>query len=174
MNKILNKLETYKSVTIYIFAFLILIPILNFIHYINGPVNRGHQWYTAEWLINYNYGFVRRGMFGSFFIDLPFLPIEILYTMTFFIDVILIIYFYTIIKLFLAKKQNTLSYLLLLSPGFLLFALTNLEYAFRKEIIGLATFSCFVYSYNSKFKKVFLYTSVFLNVVGIFSAENNI
>lgn len=174
MNKILNKLETYKSVTIYIFAFLILIPILNFIHYINGPVNRGHQWYTAEWLINYNYGFVRRGMFGSFFIDLPFLPIEILYTMTFFIDVILIIYFYTIIKLFLAKKQNTLSYLLLLSPGFLLFALTNLEYAFRKEIIGLATFSCFVYSYNSKFKKVFLYTSVFLNVVGIFSAEYNI
>ena len=47
MNKILNKLETYKSVTIYILRFNSN-SILNFIHYINGPVNRGHQWYTAE------------------------------------------------------------------------------------------------------------------------------
>ena len=174
MNKVSSIIKHKENIIVYVFGFLTLVPILNFIHYINGPVNRGHQWYTAEWMINYNYGFIRRGLFGSLFIDLPFLPLEILYTISLFIDLILILYFYTVIKIFVKNKQNYLSYLFLVSPGFLMFTLSNLEYSFRKEILGLATFSCFLYSYNSKYKKTFLYLSVFLNLLGVFSAEYNI
>ena len=89
MNKVSSIIKYKENITVYAFGFLTLVPILNFIHYINGPVNRGHQWYTAEWMINYNYGFIRRGLFGSLFIDLPFLPLEILYTISLFIDLIL-------------------------------------------------------------------------------------
>ena len=33
----------------------------------------GHEWYTAEWLINYSFGFIRRGIFLLFiFINMPY------------------------------------------------------------------------------------------------------
>ena len=46
---------------------------------LNLNLDGGHQWLTADWLINYNFGFIRRGMFGSFFINLPFEYQNIIY-----------------------------------------------------------------------------------------------
>ena len=144
----------------------------NFLY--NYNIYGGHEWYTAEWLINYNYGFIRRGLFGTFILNLPLSPQITLIFLTVFLSLIYLGYIITVCLIYLRNDQNFYSHLILFSPAFLLFHSSNPEAIFRKELIGLLSVALFSFNYVAKNKKIILSLSYILFVVAIFSAEYNL
>ena len=151
--------KNYEKILFVSFIFtsiLLIIRSLNFYFYLNSF--GGHEWYTAEWLIHYSFGFVRRGMFGSLIVNLPFESDQSLIFLTFFLHTLYILYLLILIFIFVKNKQNSLSYLLLFSPAFVFFHTTNYEAIFRKELLGLLAFSLIVFSYLIKFRNILFFT----------------
>ena len=167
--------KNYEKILFVSFIFTsILLIIRSFNFYFNLNSFGGHEWYTAEWLIHYSFGFVRRGMFGSLIVNLPFESDQSLIFLTFFLHTLYILYLLILIFIFVKNKQNSLSYLLLFSPAFVFFHTTNYEAIFRKELLGLLAFSLIVFSYLIKFRNILFFTGVAIFVVAIFSAEYNL
>lgn len=153
-------------------SLLIIIRAFNF--YFNLNSFGGHEWHTAEWLIHYSFGFVRRGMFGSLILNLPFESDQSLIFLTYFLHTLYLIYFLTLIFIFIKNKQNSLSYLLLFSPAFVFFHLTNHDAIFRKELLGILAFSIIVLSHSNRFRNILFFIGSAIFVVAIFSAEYNL
>ena len=164
-----------KNIVLSVFFLLSLYNFVKgFNFFYNYNIYGGHEWYTAEWLINYNYGFIRRGLFGTFILSLPLSPEITLIFLSIFLSIIYLVYIVTICLIYLRNDQNFYSHLILFSPAFLLFHSSNLEAIFRKELIGLLSLALFVFSYVAKSRKIILFLSYVFFVVGIFSAEYNL
>ena len=164
-----------KNLALPIFSIFILflgIQAFNFYFYINSF--GGHEWHTAEWLIHYSYGFIRRGMFGTLVYNLPFNPDTSLIFLTYILHSFYILYLSCILLIFIKNRQNNLSYLVLFSPAFIFFHISNLEAIFRKELLGLLALSLVVLSYSFKSKNIVFLFALFIYIVGIFSAEYNL
>ena len=134
----------------------------------------GHEWYTAEWLINYSFGFIRRGMFGTLIINLPFSPEISLIFLTYLLHYLYVIYLLSLLLLFIRNTKNNLSSLLLFSPAFIFFHITNPEAIFRKEVLGLLALSIVALGYSFKYRNIFFLFGLFFYIVGIFSGEYNL
>ena len=167
-----SKIKNFVLPVFFLLSFFNFIKGFNFFYGYN--IYGGHEWYTAEWLINYNYGFIRRGLFGTFLLNLPLSPENILIFLTIFLSLIYLGYIITVCLIYLRNDQNFYSHLILFSPAFLLFHSSNPEAIFRKELIGLLSLALFAFSYVSKNKKIMLTLSYFIFVVAIFSAEYNL
>ena len=164
-----------KNIVLSVFFLLSLYNFVKgFNFFYNYNIYGGHEWYTAEWLINYNYGFIRRGLFGTFILSLPLSPEITLIFLSIFLSIIYLVYIVTICLIYLRNDQNFYSHLILFSPAFLLFHSSNLEAIFRKELIGLLSLALFVFSYVAKSRKIILFLSYIFFIVGIFSAEYNL
>lgn len=90
----------------------------------------------AEWLINYQGGFGRRGLLGELFahISIKFnFPIR--KTILYFLYFIFIVYYFLIYLFFKNIKKNKLIIISILSPLFVLFPLAELEALGRKDIL---------------------------------------
>lgn len=171
-------METNKSkntlVTLFFGLIIFLQSIRSFNFYFDVNSFGGHEWYTAEWLIHYLFGFIRRGMFGTLIINLPFNPDISLIFLTYLLHFLYVIYLLSILLLFIKNSKNNLTSLLLLSPAFILFHLSNLEAVFRKELLGLLALSLVALGYSFKHLNVFFLFSLFFYTVGLFSAEYNL
>ena len=103
-----------------IYSFFLFITSFNFVRFLNTNLNSGNEFQIAGWLINYNYGFTRRGLFGSLIINF----FENSTSLNLFLSLLLTtIYFYIavgIVKIFFDYEQNLISILILFSPAFYL------------------------------------------------------
>ena len=88
------------------------------------------------YLINYNYGFIKRGFLGSIFYNLPIQPQLKLLSISIFLILIYLLTIHLVINLFVKNKQNIFSLLMLLSPSFLLFPIYQI---INNEDGGVAT-----------------------------------
>ena len=123
------------------------------------------SWQYVEWLINYQGGFVRRGLPGEFLYKIhQFLGIKL--------DLLILvtvctIYFYISFFLYKSVKYIQSSYiniLIFLSPGFFLYPIMNSEIIGRKDILFVLVMGFFVF-FEKNLKSNII---VFLISIGIF------
>tara|TARA_B100000945_G_C20419510_1_gene617063 strand:+ start:1074 stop:2873 length:1800 start_codon:yes stop_codon:yes gene_type:complete len=138
------------------------------------------QYSIDYYLINYNYGFVKRGFLGTVFYNLPFNS-EMRITLTsVFIVLIYIVSLYFLLQIFFSNKQNIYSYFMLFSPSFLLFPLYQIVNnedggVATPEIFGLFTIIILV-KIGSKIENIYYFlpwlllfmASVLIHEVNIF------
>lgn len=104
------------------------------------------QWQYSDWLINYQGGFIRRGLIGEFLfkihsylhIHLDILVLILVLSLILFISILLI-------KSINFVKKSQLDILIFLSPGFFLYPFMNSEVVGRKDILMISAigFFCF-------------------------------
>jgi len=169
-------LYLYGMILIYIFA---KVQLRNFSQVKDG----GHPWQTGDWLINYQSGFVRRGLLGELILNLSrFTGLDILwltFSIQVFIFFIMLFYHFHIVRCALHSEQNLefrkLS-ILLLSPAGVLFCLYELDFSLRKEVIGLALIN-WMYFYRlsaRSISKKYVVISLSIYTIFIFSWEAGI
>ena len=122
-------------------------------------------WQYVEWLINYQGGFVRRGLPGEFLYQIhQFLGIRL--------DLLILVtvcttYFYISFFLYKSVKYIQSSYiniLIFLSPGFFLYPMMNSEIIGRKDILFLLVMGFFVF-FEKNLKNNII---VFFIIIGVF------
>lgn len=139
-----------------ILLILLLIIILNYFFFNHRLIFRQNPYIVGDWLLNYQGGFVRRGLFGEiiFFIanklNIPILTITYLTSSSFFLA--FVIFYYQCIKKIL-KSNFLLIYLFL--PSTLLFTFFDPLAIGRKEslvLLFITIYSIFLtQNLNSKF-----------------------
>jgi len=119
-------------------------------------------WCIADWLINFDAGFVRRGLSGYLIITLSdLIGIKANFT-TFWIQSFIYISFLIILYVLLYRKQLTFWYwILLLSPVTLLFPIYDKPATGRKEIILFFLFGLYMLVLNRKIISSSLITILF-------------
>lgn len=160
-----------KKINLYLFLIFnfLFLHLIIFFTIINK--NGGSEWLTAEWLINYNHGFVRRGGFG-FFLDLFTNDLNqklIILTL-----ILSFLYFYvvnSILNLYTKHNQNFISLTLLFSPLFLFFPIYDIQASFRKELLGFAMFLYLIKNFKNNSNN---YLILFIYIIAIFSSEVNL
>ena len=103
------------------------------------------EWQYSDWLINYQGGFIRRGLVGEilfkiyriFNIDLDILVLITVFSLILFISFLLV---KTINHI-----NNNLDILIFLSPGFFLYPLMNSEVVGRKDILMISAIGFFLF-----------------------------
>ena len=151
---------------------LLIIYIPLFKYYIELNNNKGHSFMTADWLINYNYGFINRGFIGTLFINITNNPEILLDIISIVLISIYALIFYFLNKIFLSTKQNFISIILIFSPASFLFPIYDSQGAFRKEILGILAL-LILGAYSKTNDKKFLYWSTLTYTVAIFSHTVN-
>ena len=123
------------------------------------------SWQYVEWLMNYQGGFVRRGLSGEFLYQIhQFLGIKL--------DLLILvtvctIYFYISFFLYKSVKYIQSSYiniLIFLSPGFFLYPVMNSEVIGRKDILFCLLLGFFVFlekKLNDRFLFLFTILAIF-------------
>ncbi|QGX98294.1 hypothetical protein EI983_08355 [Roseovarius faecimaris] len=134
------------------------------------------KWDVGDWLISFEAGLVRRGLFGeflSFLGDLGVSPEPVLIT---FVMSLYAILFLTCFILFVCQSRTWPWFMILGSPAFLAFpvwlSVSPFTGAYKKELIVFAI--CSLISLRAVFKTspIFIYIPIaFLFVVGCFSHE---
>lgn len=154
-------------------ALLLVGMLAVFARYFHEVASGGDSWKTGDWLINYRGGFVRRGAFGEFFLQLSeTLSIKLLWSIFFFQVGCYLITIYYVARLYLARIRPKEWSLVILSPAFLLFTFYDYLGGFRKEIIAFAAFSILADQYaRSRFGWVRLSLSYSLYFIGCMSHE---
>jgi len=122
-------------------------------------------WQYGDWLINYQGGFIRRGLIGELFYSIYKLT-NIKLDLIIFTSVIL---FYLLFSLILIKSsryfvKSKLDYLLFLSPGFFLYPVMNSEIIGRKDIILVLMVGIFVF-FKDIFRKNLNYIIAILSII---------
>ena len=144
--KLLN-LSNYRY---FLFILLILTYIPLFSYYRELNLNGGHSFLSADWLINYKFGYVNRGLIGTLIVSLSKSGTTLLNLITYSLIFIYILIFYFLHKTFNNKNQNLISYFLIFSPLAFLFPIYDSQGSFRKEILGILALYILTSSINSK------------------------
>jgi hypothetical protein len=111
-------------------------------------------WQYGDWVINYQGGFVRRGLIGELFFQLYHLTkINLDLIILIFVSLIIIINSYFLIRSLKYIYHSYINVLIFLSPGFFLYSIMNSEIIGRKDILMIFVMSFFVFfekKFNSK------------------------
>ena len=97
---------------------------------------RPHSWLLGDWFINYQGGFVRRGLAGEIFLGVSSLlgiRIEILVVI-----VLMLLYLAFVTnacRLSMGSSFNPINAMLVFSPAFMLFPILDSQAGFRKELL---------------------------------------
>ena len=124
------------------------------------------DWQYADWLINYQGGFIRRGMVGEILFQIH----NIFKIKLDLLVLILICLLYFLLTLFLIKSikylsNSKLDTLIFLSPGFFLYPIMNSEIIGRKELLLFVVIGTFVFlekNFRGKYLLIALVSSIFL------------
>lgn len=158
-------LQVFKKTKEILILILTIVLIFNFIKFYSF-FKEYSSWQYSDWLINYQGGFIRRGLIGEFFfqihkitkIDLDLLVLSfvyILFTLNF------IIFFKSIKYL-----QNSFSEILIfLSPGLFLYPIMNSEVIGRKDILFISLFGLLIFFFNkikSNFQLIVLIIVIYI------------
>ena len=155
----MNKIFNFKTLFLFFYIFLFLIAL--FYLYEKHLVQNDST--ISEWLINFQGGFIRRGLIGEisfniakfFNLNLRFV-IFIFQSFIFFIFIILI---YNYIK---SIPKNLLTIAAIYSPIFLLYQISEIEILVRKEIFIYIGFLCFLYLASIKINKNYSFIYIFI------------
>ena len=156
----------------FIFTILFYIPLFNYFFEIN--LNGGHTYLTADWLINYNFGYIKRGLSGTMILNFFKTSENILTFISYSLIGVYITNIYLTLRLFKKYKQNFQSYMLLMSPATLLFPLFDSQGGFRKEMLGFTVILILLNYDNSKNNLTFLVLSSAIYSFSVFSHEVNL
>ena len=122
------------------------------------------DWQYADWIINYQGGFIRRGFIGEILFNIHnFSTIRLDYVILAFVILLYIFVAYILIKSIKYIHQSYINILIFLSPGFFIYPIMNSEIIGRKDILLIAIFGIFVF-FEKKFKDTAL---VFLLIFSI-------
>ena len=128
---------------------------------------------TADWLINYDFGYINRGLFGTILLNIFDNKHSILNALSVILILVYLSIFYFLSLTFKTRKQNIISIVLIFSPATFLFNIYDSQGSFRKEIIGiLAILSLSSYLYKKNNKLIYLSSIVYS--IGIFSHSVNL
>jgi hypothetical protein len=131
---------------------LIFFTSLNYIFFTHRFFQRENGFILGDWLINYEGGFSRRGLFGEAILNLKvFLNIGLI-NLTFIIVVFLyLIFIYLLIRLISKSNINFLIALFIFSPVTILFNFYDPLAIGRKEILFFLFMICYLLYNQSKF-----------------------
>jgi hypothetical protein len=104
------------------------------------------DWQYADWLINYQGGFVRRGFIGEVLFNIHqifYIKLDIL--IFFFVSSLYLLFSYFLFKSLKYLENSNIDLLILFSPGFFLYPIMNTEVIGRKEILFLCIFSSLIF-----------------------------
>ena len=125
---------------------------LGFIFFLTFHINEFPNKYTfTDWLINYEGGFVRRGLLGQIVFELSkLLNLQFKYVMLFFQITFYSIYFLLFFSLLSKMKINFFWLLIIFSPISFLYPIAELETLGRKDIFVITFFLIFsIINYKS-------------------------
>lgn len=136
MRRIRHQLSKQSIFAITLFATTYILGSLSLL---KALLNGGDPWRFGDWLINYNGGFVRRGLFGTLLYALPTQGTAILF-IVFMVQVFLYGYvFWNFTKCALGKSVSWKDIAILCSPAAICFVGWDVNSFGRKEILGFAT-----------------------------------
>ena len=126
--------------------------------------NEYSDWQYADWIINYQGGFVRRGFIGELLFKVhtfSLINLDILV-------LCFVIFLYIILTIVLIKSLNFLDsskidILIFLSPGFFLYPIMNSEVIGRKEILLFVSLGLIVF-FEKCLKDKYLLTTIILAI----------
>ena len=112
-------------------------------------------------MINYQGGFVRRGLIGEFLFQIHnFINLDLDILIFTFVCLLYLIVSFFLIKTIKYLENSQLNTLIFLSPGFFLYPIMNSEVIGRKDILFLLVIAFFVF-----FEKRFGNTSLFVLLI---------
>lgn len=115
--------------------FLILLVFFSIFKLFDNAINRD-AWQYGEWLINYQSGFVRRGLIGELIYLVSYIFNQNLQvSFIFVISFIVITYYFLNYQLIKRVEFNNLNILILFSPLFFIFFIIISKIGIKKEII---------------------------------------
>ena len=146
-----NTIDVNKYLNLYISILFIFS-----VFYLHSKYNVGNDSTISEWLINYEGGFVKRGLIGQIAINISellnySLRQSILYFQIFSIG----IYYLLLINLFKSVKFNKIILLSIFTPIFLLYPVAEIEVLGRKEIIIFSFYLIYLTLNNFRQKNYF-------------------
>lgn len=104
------------------------------------------KWLIGDWLINYQGGFVRRGLLGDLFFRISQATgVHIILLVVVFQVVVYLLFFLCTYRLARSSSFSISTAFLLFSPAFILFTVLSPNGAFRKEVLLLAALSALCY-----------------------------
>tara|TARA_Y100000591_G_scaffold34926_1_gene25869 strand:+ start:210 stop:1424 length:1215 start_codon:yes stop_codon:yes gene_type:complete len=130
-------MRQYENIFLSYLTFLLVFIIFFLAAVHNSPVNNS----MAEWVINYQGGFTRRGLLGEIIFQISqFFDFQLRKTFLALQIFLYICYFYAIYSLFKKIEFNYFFALAIFSPLFFIFSLSELEALGRKDILLFLTF----------------------------------
>lgn len=152
-----------------------MLTTLFILHYAGEVWKGDNGWKTGDWLINYQGGFVRRGLLGQLMLEISNLGLNLL-LVTFLVQSLIYVGITAnVLQSFFSKQRKLTELAYLLSPAFIfLFPTYNLQGGFRKEIIAFLAFTLLLKSLSDKQKNAYLIMlmSIMVYSIGVFSHES--
>ena len=159
-----SKVKTNKN-KFYLLVSIIYLPVFLKIF--------SNDYLIGYWLTNYNHGFIRRGLVGTFFINLPISKGAVLLFISLFVSFIYISIIYLTIKLFI-NSNNPYFIMFAASQFYLFYPLWDKGVIGRPEILGILTFLYTANCINTKESSINSYVILILFNVSIFTHEVNL
>lgn len=132
----------------------------------------GNAWRTADWLITYFQGPVRRGMIGTFLAVIADLGLPLKWVVYGVQVFVLVASVFLVMRLYTLRKREWVWLAILYSPAFLLFEYLGTGGALRKETLALLAFAALCLSYaQRKVTRARLVATGGLFVLAAFSHE---
>ena len=148
------------------FIFSLLIIIGGLLNTLSNKTYLDDSWTIGEWLINYQAGFIRRGLLGE---GIYILCNVIKISPIFVIWLISIASYYLLLKLTIFESRNKVSSAFLLSPGIFLAPIIG-DFLIRKDLLLLLIF--LISLKLIKFRRPNLIFLNLLNITGILIHES--
>jgi len=133
-------------------------------------------WQYGEWLINYQHGFIRRGLIGEIIFSLSdFLNINIQIIFLLIISIFSFLYYFLSYKLIKDIELNFIHYLIIFSPLFYFFFIVISKVGVKKEMLLYLFYVFYLLNLNSRNFKLsknwiyyFIYILLLLNHEAVF------
>lgn len=169
-----------RNKNLLILSTLYIITLLNILFFLLYSIkNGGNGWSQGDWLINNEIQNIRRGWFGSFILFLSEnLSLNPLYLLGLIQSIIIIFIFYSVWKasIKLDINNNDVLFFLLISPLFFIFWGASVGGSLRKEIITYLAFTPYLFYFmsNRESYKFYLFASILIYFIAVFSHEANV
>ena len=151
----------YKNFFIGLLAFAFIFQISKFYTF----YEEYSDWQYADWLINYQGGFIRRGFIGELLFKVhTFLSLNLDVIVLFFVIFLYLILTVLLIKSLKFLDNSKIDKLIFLSPGFFIYPIMNSEVIGRKEILLYISLGLIVF-FEKKIKNKYL---ILITILSIF------
>ena len=136
---------TFKKFSIFLISFVFIFISIRFYSFVEDY----SSWQYADWLINYQGGFVRRGLFGEIFFNIyKLFSLRLDLIIFLFVIFLYLVFSYYLIKSLKYLEISKLNILIILSPGFFLYPMMNSEVIGRKDILLITTISYLIFLFD--------------------------